>query len=135
MARAAGAQRLFTVGELSAIAVASFGKAGRHFADYRELIDALIDCMHARMTVLVKGSRAMHMERIVDGIVKRQPTAPDGAGRAGSMLSHLFHSLAGTIFAFNVFCYLTFRGLLGVVTSLAMLFLIVPAMIRRFGFR
>lgn len=82
LARKSGVQRLFALGELSAIAVTSFGRRGRHFANHQAVIDALIDCMHAHMTVLVKGSRAMRMERVVEGIVRRQPTAPNGAGRA-----------------------------------------------------
>ena len=81
LAREIGVQRLFALGDLSAIAVASFGKGGRHFDKYQAVIDAVIDCMHARMTILVKGSRVMRMERIVDGIVRRQSTPLDGAGR------------------------------------------------------
>jgi UDP-N-acetylmuramoyl-tripeptide--D-alanyl-D-alanine ligase len=75
-----GVKRLFAIGELSRVAVGAFGKGARHFESAEALIEALQDCLHADMTVLVKGSRAMRMERIVAGITKR-PTPPD-AGRA-----------------------------------------------------
>ena len=69
-----GIQRLFALGEFSRIAVGAFGKGARHFESHETLIEALQDCLHADMTVLVKGSRMMRMERIVAGITK-QPAA------------------------------------------------------------
>ena len=67
--RAAGIDRLLTTGELAAHAVASFGPGGEHFGD----IDALIAATDAKLrangaigvTLLVKGSRFMRMERVV----------------------------------------------------------------------
>ncbi|GMR20750.1 MAG: phospho-N-acetylmuramoyl-pentapeptide-transferase [Gammaproteobacteria bacterium] len=47
------------------------------------------------------------------------------------MLYYLFNILADDISAFNVFRYLTFRGILGVLTSLLICLVIGPAMIRR----
>jgi UDP-N-acetylmuramoyl-tripeptide--D-alanyl-D-alanine ligase len=75
-----GIQRIFSLGHMSAMAVAGFGKGARHFSTDRALIDALIDCMHSEMTILVKGSRVMRMERVVDGIVRRSGES-DQAGR------------------------------------------------------
>ena len=75
-----GVQRLFATGELSRVAVGAFGKGARHFESPEALIEALQDCLHADMTVLVKGSRVMRMERIVAGITKRPP--PPASGRA-----------------------------------------------------
>jgi UDP-N-acetylmuramoyl-tripeptide--D-alanyl-D-alanine ligase len=72
LAREFGIDRLYGVGELAALAVEGFGKGGRHFPSPEVLIDALIDCMHSGMTVLVKGSRVMLMERVVAGIVRRR---------------------------------------------------------------
>ncbi len=66
-----GVNRLFGLGKLSRFAVKSFGKGGKHFDDAQAMIEALIDCMHSDMTVLVKGSRLMQMEQIVAGIVRR----------------------------------------------------------------
>ena len=68
-----GVQRLFAIGELSRVAVGAFGKGARHFESHVALIEALQDCLHAEMTVLVKGSRLMRMERIVAGITKKSP--------------------------------------------------------------
>ncbi len=49
------------------------------------------------------------------------------------MLFYLADLLADDISFFNVFRYLTLRGILGVITSLAICLLIGPAMIRRLG--
>ena len=68
LAHRIGIQRLFAVGELARHAVRAFGQGGRHFTSHEALVEALQDCMHGDMTVLVKGSRLMRMERIVAGI-------------------------------------------------------------------
>jgi len=47
------------------------------------------------------------------------------------VLYYLFDWLAHDVSAFNVFRYLTFRGILGVLTALAICFLIGPALIRK----
>lgn len=75
LARDLGIQRLFALGELSRHAVESFGRGARHFDNAEALVDALLDCPHGDMTLLVKGSRVMRMERVVAGI-----TRPAGAG-------------------------------------------------------
>ena len=49
------------------------------------------------------------------------------------MLYYLFESLARDFSFFNVFRYLTLRGILGVLTALLISFWIGPAMIRRLG--
>lgn len=51
------------------------------------------------------------------------------------MLYYLLTSLAHEISVFNVFRYLTLRGILGVLTALTICFWVGPAMIRRLGFR
>jgi UDP-N-acetylmuramoyl-tripeptide--D-alanyl-D-alanine ligase len=76
-----GIQRLFAIGELSRIAVGAFGKGARHFDSPEALVEALQDCLHADMTVLVKGSRMMRMERIVAGITKPSPATENGRSR------------------------------------------------------
>ncbi|MDH3371344.1 MAG: UDP-N-acetylmuramoyl-tripeptide--D-alanyl-D-alanine ligase, partial [Gammaproteobacteria bacterium] len=75
-----GIQRLFAIGEFSRIAVGAFGKGARHFETHESLIEALLNCLHADMTVLVKGSRIMRMERIVAGITKKSPVAASTEG-------------------------------------------------------
>ncbi len=51
------------------------------------------------------------------------------------MLYYLFESLARDFTFFNVFRYLTLRGILGVLTALMISFWVGPAMIRRLGVR
>ncbi|MEO7149409.1 MAG: UDP-N-acetylmuramoyl-tripeptide--D-alanyl-D-alanine ligase [Rhodanobacteraceae bacterium] len=61
-ALAAGIEKLFTVGELSAHAAQAFGVDAAHFADPRALIEMLRARLHADVTVLIKGSRSSRME-------------------------------------------------------------------------
>jgi UDP-N-acetylmuramoyl-tripeptide--D-alanyl-D-alanine ligase len=65
-ARAAGVDRLLGVGDLAQHAVAAFGAGGEHFVS----VEALAGALHAgpRVTVLVKGSRFMRMERVVSAL-------------------------------------------------------------------
>jgi UDP-N-acetylmuramoyl-tripeptide--D-alanyl-D-alanine ligase len=71
-ARAAGIDRLLCLGEMSINAVAAFGKNGMHFERIEELL-AEIECALApEVTVLVKGSRFMQMERVVKSFVESQ---------------------------------------------------------------
>jgi UDP-N-acetylmuramoyl-tripeptide--D-alanyl-D-alanine ligase len=67
-ARAAGVERLFALGPLSRFAVQSFGTGAGHFASSAELVSELAPALAPDVTVLVKGSRAMAMERVVAGI-------------------------------------------------------------------
>jgi len=71
LAKRIGIERLFAVGELSREAVDSFGGGAEHFASHDALIDRLRQALHRDMTVLVKGSRLMKMERVVAGIVEQ----------------------------------------------------------------
>ena len=64
----AGIDRLFAMGELSAYAVAKFGAGARHFERIEELLAEVRNQLAADVTVLVKGSRFMQMERVVKGI-------------------------------------------------------------------
>ncbi|HET6633309.1 MAG TPA: UDP-N-acetylmuramoyl-tripeptide--D-alanyl-D-alanine ligase [Rhodanobacteraceae bacterium] len=64
-ARAAGIDRLFAVGALSAHAVAAFGSDGEWFGDRNALAEALRARLHAGVTCLVKGSRSAGMDRVV----------------------------------------------------------------------
>jgi UDP-N-acetylmuramoyl-tripeptide--D-alanyl-D-alanine ligase len=64
-AREAGIQALYALGALSANAVSAFGSGARHFERVEELQSALEKELDANTTVLVKGSRFMKMERVV----------------------------------------------------------------------
>ncbi|MBK1699680.1 UDP-N-acetylmuramoyl-tripeptide--D-alanyl-D-alanine ligase [Thiococcus pfennigii] len=65
VARAAGVERLDAVGALSAHTVAAFGPGGVHHSDQAALIAALQGALGAGDLVLVKGSRAARMDRVV----------------------------------------------------------------------
>ena len=67
-AHLAGVDRLFAVGELSAYTVAKFGAGARHFERIEELLAEVRNQLAADVTVLVKGSRFMQMERVVKDI-------------------------------------------------------------------
>lgn len=64
-ARAQGIDNLLTVGSLSAHAAREFGPQGHAFEDHAAVIEALRKRMNSNTTVLVKGSRSAHMERVV----------------------------------------------------------------------
>jgi UDP-N-acetylmuramoyl-tripeptide--D-alanyl-D-alanine ligase len=68
LARTLGVELLFAQGELATAAVASFG-AGRHFADSESMQAAVLAALPQVGSVLVKGSRFMKMERVVEAIV------------------------------------------------------------------
>ena len=65
-ARDAGIALLFTLGEASAAAAKAFGPAARHFGRVEDLMAALEPELGPDTTVLVKGSRFMRMERVVE---------------------------------------------------------------------
>jgi UDP-N-acetylmuramoyl-tripeptide--D-alanyl-D-alanine ligase len=66
--RDAGVERLLTIGPLSREAAAAFGDGATHF----ESINVLLSVLHAELdrdvALLVKGSRSMAMERVVNAI-------------------------------------------------------------------
>ena len=77
-ARAAGVERMFAVGALTAASVAAFGAGARHFSSVEALAENVANAAEAGTTVLVKGSRFMRMERVVSALCGSRP-APEGA--------------------------------------------------------
>jgi len=69
-AKAAGVDLLFTLGDLSAAAAQAFGEGGRHFEYIEDLLHEIENLLAPEVTVLVKGSRFMQMERVVKSFVK-----------------------------------------------------------------
>jgi UDP-N-acetylmuramoyl-tripeptide--D-alanyl-D-alanine ligase len=70
--RALGVERLYAVGPMSRHTVEAFGKEGRWFENQEALSRALRSELKSAVTVLVKGSRSMRMERVVEAL--RDPT-------------------------------------------------------------
>ena len=64
-ARHAGIDRLLTLGELSAYAVEAFGVGAQHFNSLETLLGEIEHLLAADVTLLVKGSRFMQMERVI----------------------------------------------------------------------
>ncbi len=65
-AKAKGLKQLYCLGELSLEMVHGFAVGARHFDDAALLAEAIKPQLSAQVTVLVKGSRFMKMERVVD---------------------------------------------------------------------
>lgn len=64
-ARLAGIDKLFALGDLTRETVGAFGQGAMHFERIQELLTDLENELSPDTTVLVKGSRFMHMERVV----------------------------------------------------------------------
>jgi UDP-N-acetylmuramoyl-tripeptide--D-alanyl-D-alanine ligase len=67
-AQAAGISRLYSLGELAQQAFTAFEGKGGAFTGMDELLAALHKDMHGPLHILVKGSRSMHMERVVEAL-------------------------------------------------------------------
>jgi len=72
LARRAGIDGLFTIGEFSINALQGFGSDSFHFDSYDALDKALMNILNKDTTILIKGSRAMQMERVVNTLIEGQ---------------------------------------------------------------
>jgi UDP-N-acetylmuramoyl-tripeptide--D-alanyl-D-alanine ligase len=70
-ARNANIDAVFTLGALSTHYVDAFGSGATRYDNVDDLITALVLRMNKHTTVLVKGSRFMKMERVVEKIVQQ----------------------------------------------------------------
>ena len=68
LALSKGIESLFTLGADSKEAATAFGEA-RHFPDMASLIAAVLEQLPHAASVLVKGSRFMKMEQVVDAVI------------------------------------------------------------------
>lgn len=64
-AREAGVERMYTLGELSVHATRAFGAGARHFTRIEDLLAEIENALASDVTMLVKGSRFMRMERVI----------------------------------------------------------------------
>ena len=71
-AKERGIDRLLGFGSLSQVAIQAFGRQGEHFDSIESLVSATQAQMQPNTVVLVKGSRMMKMERVVDAIKANQ---------------------------------------------------------------
>ena len=67
-ARALGVSRLFATGEMCVHTVEAFGQGATHYPDRESLISDLVSALQPGINCLVKGSRSMGMEKVVEAI-------------------------------------------------------------------
>jgi len=80
VAKAAGVNRLLALGELTLQTVGSFGAGAMHFERIQGLLAELENELTADTTVLVKGSRFMQMERVVQSFIENPAALRSGNG-------------------------------------------------------
>ncbi|TSA15723.1 MAG: UDP-N-acetylmuramoyl-tripeptide--D-alanyl-D-alanine ligase [Betaproteobacteria bacterium] len=67
-AHARGIDRLLVIGDACTHTATAFGEGARHYAEIDALLTELEPCLAEGATVLVKGSRFMRMERVVQAL-------------------------------------------------------------------
>ena len=77
-ARALGVKRIYAVGDSTVFTVDSFGPGGRHFSSHSALIEQLQSDLRDGVACLVKGSRSMAMEQVVEAVSGSHPMREAG---------------------------------------------------------
>lgn len=67
----AGVKRFFATGAMAEYAVNAFGEGGEYFSVQEDLIAALKEQVTKEVVLLVKGSRAQQMERVVNALLDK----------------------------------------------------------------
>lgn len=73
-AKTQGIGRLYALGKFTQAAVQAFGPQAQHFGSFEALVTALKNEITTDEVVLVKGSRFMQMERVVNALVETPAT-------------------------------------------------------------
>ncbi len=68
ISKASGVERLYTLGELSRSSAEAFGEGAQHMNSHEQLAELLSEEVASDVTVLIKGSRAMGMEYLVNAL-------------------------------------------------------------------
>jgi len=71
--RESGVNRLFTLGDLSAAASEAFGEGASSYDSLESLVQDVTASLTRDVNLLVKGSRGMRMERVVDAVREAEP--------------------------------------------------------------
>lgn len=66
--KASGVERLYALGELTKFTVQSFGEGARHVDNHEQLVSLIGEEIDSDVTILIKGSRAMNLERLVNAL-------------------------------------------------------------------
>jgi UDP-N-acetylmuramoyl-tripeptide--D-alanyl-D-alanine ligase len=74
-AKKAGINRLLATGELSRNTVDAFGDGATWYESVEDISAELAPGLSAESNVLIKGSRSMHMGRVVRALCKSAPQA------------------------------------------------------------
>jgi len=69
-ARSRGIDAVLVLGDMTRATVSAFGPGATHFSSIDELMPAVFPMLSSQTTVLVKGSRFMRMERVVEALCK-----------------------------------------------------------------
>ena len=83
LARRYGIERLYAAGPLTRHAVETFGEGGRHFKNVRALLDVLSGQDAAEVSILVKGSRSMSMDKVSKALVGNAADPEPNQSRLG----------------------------------------------------
>ncbi len=75
-----GVEKYFGIGEMSCIASTEFGAAGHCYEDIGEMAKSILGQIHQGVNLLVKGSRAAAMERLISILVQ-----PEKGGDANAV--------------------------------------------------
>ncbi len=119
---ARGIEQLFALGEQARGCMGGRRAAARHFDDMASLQAAVREALSGVGSVLVKGSRFMKMEQVVEAL--------GHGGRMLLILSQWLQGLSPDFGFLRVFQYLTFRAVMAALTALLIGLAAVPRVIR-----